>query len=114
MSRYTQTKKSQDLVDAWNKRYGIGEPVLVKKDLGEIIQTTTRSKAQVLPSGQAVIWLVGISGCYALERVAPINSHPVRADGVRPEHGVRPIDPALGTGSYLDTLANPPYQESQS
>ena len=101
MTPYTQTKKAQQAVDAWNKLYGIGEPVLVKKDLGEIIQTTTRSKAQVLPSGHAVIWLVGISGCYLLERVAPIKQP-------------KAVDPALGTGAFLNTLANPPYQDTQS
>jgi len=98
---YTQTKLAQQAVDDWNKQYGIGEPVLVKKDLGEVIQTTTRSKAQVLPSGQAVIWLVGITGCYDLARVAPIKQN-------------HPIDPALGTADFLNTLANPPYQETQS
>ncbi len=65
----------------------------------------------------AAIIIVALVVWYKARIKAPvtINSvRPVRADGVRPEHGVRPIDPALGTGSYLDTLANPPYQESQS
>ncbi len=101
MTHYTQTKKAQQAVDAWNKLYSIGEPVLVKKDLGEIIQTTTRSKAQVLPSGHAVIWLVGITGCYLLDRVAPIKQP-------------KAVDPALGTGAFLNTLANPPYSETMS
>ena len=101
MSQYIQTQKTQQVVDAWNKKYGIGEPVLVKKDLGEIIQTTTRSKAQVMPSGHAVIWLVGISGCYDLERVAPIKQP-------------KAVDPALGTGAFLNILGNPPYSEMMS
>ncbi len=73
---YTQTKKAQELVDAWNKVHGIGEPVLLKKDGGETVQTTTRSKAQLLGSGQPVIWLVGVVGCYALDRVTALENKP--------------------------------------
>ncbi len=101
MSQYIQTQKTQQVVDAWNKKYGIGEPVLVKKDDGEILHTKTRSKAQVMPSGQAVIWVVGITGCYDLARIAPVKQ-PVA------------VDPALGTGSFLNTVANPPYQTTFS
>jgi len=42
---------------------------VVTKDLDEHVHTTTRSAAQHLHLGTPVIWLVGITGCYLLERV---------------------------------------------
>ena len=58
-------------VDEWNSEHPIGTSVVVTKDLGEKTNTKTRSDAQYLPNGTAVIWLEGISGCYLLERVRP-------------------------------------------
>lgn len=56
-------------VDVWNKCNPIGTPVKVRKDNGETVATVTRSRAEVLSGHSAVIWLDGISGCYALDRV---------------------------------------------
>lgn len=94
MSQYTQTQKAQKLVDDWNKTHGVGLEVEVKMDDGVIFRTTTRSKAQLLPSGQPVVWVVGIVGCYDLERVTPKPAV---------------VDPATGAGAFLNTLGNPPY-----
>lgn len=62
----------QEKVDDWNARYPVGQKVKVVKDLGDIFETTTRSEAQVLSGHTAVIWVVGITGCYQLDRVTAI------------------------------------------
>lgn len=60
----------QHAVDVWNKcNPTVGTPVKVRKDDGQIVATRTRSHAEVLSGHTAVIWLEGISGCYALDRV---------------------------------------------
>lgn len=59
-------------VENWNLRHRVGDPVLVIKDNGDIVPTTTRSAAEVSSSGHAVIWLTGISGYYLLDRVTAI------------------------------------------
>ena len=64
----------QRMADEWNSKYDIGAKVIVTKDLGEQFRTTTRSKAELLPSGEAVIWVKGITGCYLLSRVRPDDS----------------------------------------
>jgi len=61
-------KQQQKIFDAWGQ-VPIGTPVIVEKDDGTEIETTTRSEAQMLSGHTAVIWLTGVSGCYALERV---------------------------------------------
>jgi hypothetical protein len=55
----------------WNERHTIGTPVTLRKDDGTLVDTMTKSAAQVLSGHTAVIWLEGVSGCYALERVSP-------------------------------------------
>jgi hypothetical protein len=62
----------QEQVDVFNSKHGVGQRVMVTKDDGTKTTTFTRSKAQVLSNHTAVIWLEGIVGCYALERVTPI------------------------------------------
>jgi hypothetical protein len=59
------------LVNHWNQNYPVGTPVIVTRDNGEKLETVTRSEAWQLGSGQAVISVKGISGCYSLHRVAP-------------------------------------------
>jgi hypothetical protein len=49
-------------------RHPIGTHVTVRKDNGELVHARTRSMASVV-GGTAVIWVEGIAGCYALERV---------------------------------------------
>lgn len=65
--------KLQAQCDAFNADNAIGSTVRVKKDNGEIVETTTRSRAEVLSGHSAVIWLDGISGCYLLDRVRPVE-----------------------------------------
>lgn len=62
-------RRLEQLVDQWNARHNEGTPVRVKLDGGKVIETKTASQATVLGGHSAVIWLEGISGCYALERV---------------------------------------------
>lgn len=47
----------------------VGTAVRVTMDDGTARNTKTRSAAQMLGDHTAVIWLDGITGCYALERV---------------------------------------------
>lgn len=56
-------------VAVWNAANPIGAAVIVCRDLGQEERTTTRSAAYVLSGHSAVIFLDGIAGCYALERV---------------------------------------------
>jgi hypothetical protein len=46
-----------------------GTDVVVRKDNGEELRTKTRSSAQMLGGHTPVIWVEGITGCYALDRV---------------------------------------------
>jgi hypothetical protein len=64
-------RKLQRQCDAWNAAHAVGTAVVLTKDLGEKVDTKTRSKAQVLSGHSAVIWLEGVSGCWLLERVKP-------------------------------------------
>ncbi|WP_063978321.1 MULTISPECIES: hypothetical protein [unclassified Ensifer] len=66
--------KLQAQCDAFNGQNAVGATVRVKKDSGEIVETTTRSRAEVLSGHSAVIWLEGISGCYLLNRVRPVEN----------------------------------------
>jgi hypothetical protein len=65
-------QREQKLVDDW--KYPIGTAVIVRKDRGEEVHTSTRSMPWMV-CGVAVIKLEGFSGGYALERVrrAPIG-----------------------------------------
>jgi hypothetical protein len=55
----------------WNERHRVGTPVTLRKDDGTLVDTVTKSAAEILSGHTAVIWLEGIAGCYALERVSP-------------------------------------------
>lgn len=66
---------AQDEVDEWNAKYPIGTAVIVTKDNGVQVHTKTRSEASVLSGHTAVIWLEGLSGCYALDRCEPVVSN---------------------------------------
>lgn len=66
------------ICDRWNTRHPIGTPVVVKRDGGQTISTRTRSAAQVLGGHTAVIWVEGISGCYALDRVSALRAETQR------------------------------------
>lgn len=69
----TKRTDAEALVELWNARHPEGTPVIVHRDSGERFETKTRSAASILPSGEAVIWVEAIAGCYALKRVEPIQ-----------------------------------------
>jgi hypothetical protein len=58
-------------VAMWNAEVPIGRHVTYRKDDGSIVETRTRSRAQVLGNHTPVVWLEEIVGCIALDRVAP-------------------------------------------
>jgi hypothetical protein len=59
---------------AFNDRCKVGQTVKVRKDNGSEVETFTQSEAEVLSGHTAVIYLKGISGCYALDRVTPVTA----------------------------------------
>lgn len=59
-------------VDAWNRHRPIGTKVLVRKDDGSVLETTTRSLAWLMGGHSAMIMVEGIAGGYRLDRVKPI------------------------------------------
>lgn len=64
--------KMQKACDEFNAKCPVGGHVTVELDDGRTINTTTVSTAQIMGGHTAVIWLLGVSGCYALERVTPL------------------------------------------
>lgn len=56
--------RAQAEADAWNAANEVGCDVNVTRDNGEVLHTITRASAGVV-GGTAVIWVVGIAGCYA-------------------------------------------------
>lgn len=58
--------------DAWNEKNRVGAKVTIKMDSGENRETTTRTSAYVADSGDAVIFLQGVSCYYLLERVTAL------------------------------------------
>jgi hypothetical protein len=65
MTQLQQVKK-------FNRTYSLDTPVRVHLDDGRTVDTKLRAPAQLLGGHTAVVWLEGISGCYALNRVQPI------------------------------------------
>jgi hypothetical protein len=71
------TPRLQDQCDRFNIRHEIGQSVRVDSASGDPVETTTRSRARVLPSGRAAVILVhGIKGSVLLDRVTPIDGAP--------------------------------------
>jgi len=56
-------------IDSWNCNNAVGTPVNYRTDAGTIVKTKTRSPAEVLGNHTPVIWLAGVGGCVALDRV---------------------------------------------
>jgi hypothetical protein len=63
------SQRQQVRVLEWNNRVTVGAEVIVRKDDGTEVPTTTASAAFMLGGHTACIMLDGISGCYALDRV---------------------------------------------
>ncbi len=59
----------QKQVDAFNEKVKVGDQVTVKKDDDTVVVTVTCGPAFVLSGHSAAVSLVGISGCYLLNRV---------------------------------------------
>ena len=55
----------------WNAAHPVGADVIQTDDMGADHPRKTTSAAMLLGDHSAVIWLTGISGCYALDRVRP-------------------------------------------
>lgn len=53
----------------WNTVNHVGCEVVLTRDDDVQLRTKTRSEAEVLSGHSAVIWLDGVRGCYALDRV---------------------------------------------
>lgn len=67
------TVAANDL-EAWNRLYPVGTAVVLTKDNGDTVETTTRAPAKMLGGHTAVIWLDGFGGCWALDRVTPATT----------------------------------------
>lgn len=75
MSAAARRKHAIEDATRWNAAHDVGAAVCVHRDNGEIVRTTTRSAASI--TGEtAVVWVDGISGCYALFRVHAARSDP--------------------------------------
>ena len=56
-------------VQLFNEDVPVGTAVYCRKGDGSIVETRTRSRAELLSGHTAVVWLDGVSGCYMLDRV---------------------------------------------
>ena len=58
-------KNPQAEVEAFNRRFRVGDPVDYYEviGLGECLRTRTRTPAEVLSGHSAVVWLEGKAGC---------------------------------------------------
>ena len=65
--------EKQRMVENWNRKFIPGQKVKVKLDSGTEKVTTTKTNAELLGGHTPAIFLEGISGCYALDRVTPIQ-----------------------------------------
>lgn len=73
MAKRPTPAQLQKQVDQFNQRWREGQQVSVRMDNGTARITNTRGPAWVLSGHSAVIALEGISGCYLLDRVTPIE-----------------------------------------
>jgi hypothetical protein len=69
------------VAEAWNDNHPVGTPVEVTHDNGSIEKTQTASEAWVIH--KAVVKLVGIAGCYSLNRVRPVPSSNAQTEARR-------------------------------
>ena len=69
----SRTAQGEATASAWNKYHRPGTAVLLVEDDGQHTETSTRSEAWVLGHGEAVVSVVGKSGCYQLSRIVPVG-----------------------------------------
>jgi len=62
---------AESLITIWNAHYPEGTPVFVVRDMGDILETITRSIAWLTASGSVLVKVEGIAGGYSLSRVIP-------------------------------------------
>ncbi|GAB63083.1 MAG: hypothetical protein DWB56_06820 [Candidatus Jettenia sp.] len=74
-------KSPQKIIDDWNRNNPLGTVVDLILDNGKVKRTKTRSMAELLSGYRPVIWLDGVTGCYALERVKAISKKELATDG---------------------------------
>lgn len=65
--------QAEQAVRDWNYLHRVGVAVRVHRDNGAVLETRTRSDAQLLGGHTAVVWVEGIAGAYALDRVEPVE-----------------------------------------
>ena len=58
-------------VAAFNAKVIVGGEVNVVLESGEVLRTRTRSRAQVLATGEPAVWLEGLTGSFTLDVVSP-------------------------------------------
>lgn len=63
----------KEACERFNARYPVGTRVILRKDGGYLVDTTTRTTAGVVHGRDAVIFLEGITGYYLLDRVTPFE-----------------------------------------
>ena len=59
----------QGVCDVFNEKHPVGSSVTVIKDLGERVETSVKYPAEIMGGHSPVVWLKGISGAHALDRV---------------------------------------------
>jgi hypothetical protein len=60
------------IVESWNNRVRVGDPVIYRDEFGKEHKSRTRSEAGVLSGHTAVVWIEGRAGCVALDRVRAV------------------------------------------
>jgi hypothetical protein len=66
--------KAQAVVDAWNRVHHVGRVVTVLRDNRQVLKTVTRTDAFVAGDMYTpVVFVKGIAGYYALDRVSPYD-----------------------------------------
>lgn len=70
MAMNMKLEAAESLVKQFNRIYPVGSPVLLIKDLGEVIETTVKWPAEVTTNGP-MIGLSGLAGKWLLDRVIP-------------------------------------------
>ncbi|MEE9354759.1 MAG: hypothetical protein V3U75_04140 [Methylococcaceae bacterium] len=60
--------------EIFNKEHPVKSAVFYIDDLGEPIATTIKHPAEVLGNHTAVVWLEGVRGAYALNRIVSVGA----------------------------------------
>lgn len=74
MRTQKNVQKQQNLVDSWNLKYKVGQPVTRYKliePLAEPQETATRSEAWLMGGHTAMVLVCGVSGGVMVESVVP-------------------------------------------